>query len=419
MKIFIICSSEFLPAPPDRDPNSIYLLYDTLDVYYGRTQYSGLYSIVTELPDGSSIENMPVKNMMYIKMNGDVYMVNEETPELIAQLEDPSQAEYLVKAGTSFLLKSGYRYIDSQTKVLSLPFQNGIFQLSVILDKPIEITNETILVYNPETGHFEIDGPRYYDEFGRNPEILKYTAKETNTVKTYIQNDHIHADVKVSGKVGNILQIRTDGLYANSELFASVEEFNELVTRTQREINTFNIFLQRIEDAMASVDITLSDTTLREAIEAAIEEHFPTLEEAVDNYEEVIEQFHHTVEELVAFISTNIVELKEDTVERIEDVHTSWGYFVDNFDTVIEKVEEGSYKLTVPFDPDTSHKLYYKLGEDKIYFEAEQDISDLGMTEFENNDVISANIGDEISIAYCNISTGSPIITSCSYCIAE
>ena len=419
MKSFVICSSEFLPPAQIRNPDSIYFLYDTLDVYNGRTQYYGLYCIVAELPDGSDPDNMPVKNMMYIKMNGDVWMINNDLPEMIAQIVDPEQTIYLVKAGTSFLLRSGYRYIDHQTKVLSLPYKNGSFQLSVMVDKPIKIDNQTILVYNEETGKFEIDGERYYDEFGRNPEILKYTARETNTVKTFIQNDHIHADVKISQKAGNIIHVRTDGLYANTEEFVSVAEFQELVRRTQAEVVSFNHYLEQLQEAMAHVDITLTDQTLRDMIIELIEEYEPNIREAIEDYDAVVQRFTNTEAEVVEYIASNIDELKEDMISRIEDIPTSWGYFTDDFETTITKVSENLYKLTVPFEPDTNHRLYYKLGNEKVYLVTGQDLSTEGFTHFNNNDEISAYRHDIVSIAYCYTVGGVQTVESCSYCEAE
>ena len=158
MRVFIICNSADLPTPQQRNANTIYFVYDTLDVYFGRTQYAGLYCIVEEVPDGTDPDAMPAKNMLYFKMNGDVWVVDKEIPKKIAQIQDPSMCVYLEKAGTTFLLRSGYRYIDKQTKAISLPYQNGINQFSAMVDKPVEFTNDTIMIFNEETGEFEPEG---------------------------------------------------------------------------------------------------------------------------------------------------------------------------------------------------------------------------------------------------------------------
>ena len=269
MKVFRICNSSELPSYQDREDNYIYFTYDTLNIYIGKSsQYNGYYAIVENLPEIGE-QDKPVEVMYYITMDGNVNVYHNETEdwEVIAEIEDSSQTEYLTKAGTTFLMKAGYKYIDFQRKVLCLPYQHGEFQLSVMLDKPIIIDDSTIIVYNPETGKFEIDGLRYYDEYGRNPEIMKYVGIRTNTVDTYIQNDHIHADVRISPKAGNIIESRTDGLYVSKNKYATSEEFEDLVTRTQAEMSAYTAFMEEIAETMRHVDITLSDQTLEEMIE--------------------------------------------------------------------------------------------------------------------------------------------------------
>lgn len=414
MKVLKILSSEFLPPYNERDYNTIYFLYDKLDIYFYQTQYTGLYSIVEELPTLDE-HDKPVKNMLYILMNGDVYVYDTVWRKL-AEIEDPSETEYLLKAGTTFLLKSGYRYIDKQTKALALPFQNGTFQLSVILDKPIEINNATIIVYNEETGKFEIDGERYYDEFGRNPEIMKYTGVETNSAKTIIQNDHISTDVKLSSRVGNTLEVKLDGLYVAERDYASIAQFEDVVLRTQSAMSAFQHFMGQMEEAMASVDITLNDQTLRDKILEVLDQYQPMLDEVINNFDEVIEDFNHQKAELTEHIYTTLDQYERDVNTRFENVIKPWGYFIDGFDTTVVKVDTDTYQLICDIDVLPNYNLYYKIG--KEYISQDQDISELGFTQFTNGDELSIPDNSDITIMY-GLTDGDEIIAKKgSYCKA-
>lgn len=420
MKVFIICNSEELPSPELRDFNSIYFVYDTLDVYFGQTQYSGLYCIVEDIPDGSDPAAMPAKNMLYFKMNGDVWVVDNETPKMIAQIDDPSMTEYLEKAGTTFVLRSGYRYIDKQTKAINLPYQNGTNQLSTMVDKPVQITNNTVLIYNEDTNEFEPEGTRYYDEFGRNPEILQYTGDDTDSVSTYIQNDHIHADVKISNKVGNALVIRPDGLYAPAKDFVNVDEFAALVNRINGEITGFRGIMadiQRYLNDELQVDITLSDETLEEKIQAKLEEYTSTIDEAINNYSEVVDDFHSFEDELYEYIRITLDDLRADTINRIEDVHKSWGYFADDFEMEVERVSFKKYKITVPFIVEDNHTLRYKTSDQKIYVSTDENAN--SYTQFNNGDIITSRPGKMVNVVYCHTDNGNSLIESCSYCKLE
>lgn len=415
MKVLRICNSENLPSYSNRDDNYIYFTYDNLNIYIGKsTQYAGLYALVETLPEIGPIDK-PVEEMLYITLDGNVntYHKDDGNWTVIGEIEDSSQLEYLEKAGTTFLLKSGHKYIDFQRKILCLPYQHGEFQLSVSLDKPIMIDNQTIIVYNPETNKFEIDGGRYYDEFGRNPEIMKYTGVITNTVNTFIQNDHIHADVRISPKVGNIIETRTDGLYVGEKRFASLDEFNDLVTRAHAEMTAYVRYMNDIQTAMQEVDITLSDQTLQDKIEDLMDERIPQIEEIVENFEEEIEHFHQLEEELTQYIDTTINNLENITMDRLDNFVNAWGYFAPRFDSNIEQIAGDSYMITVDFPVESGYGLFYKPS--LIYLYPDQDISDLSFSRFNNGDVISLPYESTITIVYARISGSNILAQSCSY----
>ena len=405
MKVFRICNSSELPSYQDREDNYIYFTYDTLNIYIGKSsQYNGYYAIVENLPEIGE-QDKPVEVMYYITMDGNVnvYHNGAEDWEVIAEIEDSSQTEYLTKAGTTFLMKAGYKYIDFQRKVLCLPYQHGEFQLSVMLDKPIIIDDSTIIVYNPETGKFEIDGLRYYDEYGRNPEIMKYVGIRTNTVDTYIQNDHIHADVRISPKAGNIIESRTDGLYVSKNKYATSEEFENLVTRTQAEMSAYTAFMEEIAETMRHVDITLSDQTLEEMIEERINQEVPEIQEAVERIDELIEDFSEAEAELTEYITSTVDRTMEEVLERVESIPNSWGFLANKLDFELEHVSGNNYIITVDREVPTGYKLYY--GNLKLYLYQDQDISNLPFMPFTSGDTLPL-IGDAVTIVYAKMESG-------------
>ena len=416
MKVLRICNSESLPAYADRAIDYIYFLYDKLEIYIEKGQYYGMYSIVETLPEITEDEK-PVANMLYITMNGDVSVYDAEQWRTIAHIESSDQLEYLLKAGTTFLLKSGYRYIDAQKKVLDLPYQNGTFQLSVMVDKPIEIDNQTIIVYNEETGEFEIDGERYYDEFGRNPEIMKYTAEETNTVRTFIQNDHIHADIKLSSKVGNTLQVKTDGLYVGERDYASIQQFEELVARAQAQMTAFDAYTQEIQDAMAHIDITLSDETLRMKIQESLHEYQSNIDDAINNYAEIVAQYEVLKTQLINHIYQTLNEYRIDTIERINNIGNPWNMMINAFKATLTAVPGGYEAVFYDIPIDDENKVYYKIGREYVY--TNQDIADLGFTQIDSHGIIAMNSGDMVTFCFAHTNTDKLEAISCAYCVAE
>lgn len=418
MRIFKILNSESLPPFNEREENTIYFLYDKLDIYFYQTQYTGLYSIVPELPS-LALENKPFRNMLYITMEGGIYTYNADNSEdwkQIAEIDDPTQLIYLVEAGTTFLLKSGYRYIDSQTKVIDLPYQNGTFQLSVMVDKPIQINKNTIIIYNEETGQWEIDGDRYYDEFGRNPEIMKYSGVETNSVITNIFNEHISADVKLSNRPGNTLSIKPDGLYVTERDYASVDQFNQLVTRAQAQMTAFNRHIEDMTDALEHIDITLDDESLHDKIMEVLEEYKPTLNTVIDDYEQVVAEFEVEKTALITQINSDYMSYMADTMERIQRLNRQWEYFIDTFDCIIVKDSDDHYQVNVGFPIEDFYALYYKLG--KEYIATDENIASLGFTEFNDGSILEIEDDAVFTVVYAYVEDDKIYAKRASYCVA-
>lgn len=363
MKILKILNSQDLPTGPNRNDNYIYFCYDKLTIYMGKVQYTDPYCIVDTLP-ASDAE--PVPNMLYILKDGKTYVYNNEDQwNQIARIENASQAEYLVKAGTTFLMRSGYRYIDKVTKDIDLPFQNGSYQLSVAIKNPIKIDESTIIVYNPETGQFEIDGERYYDEFGRNPDIMKYTALNTNSVNTTIENDHIGANVKISPNAGNLIQLLGTGLYATIDDLVSASDFDELLTRCQSQAITYSNELEEIRIAMDQYDVTLNDQTLNERILEVVRTYIPNISGALAQFDALYEYLMRLLNtEIYAYTDNRATTAKNELENLLNDFSIDWGELTKGLKVVLsaDPNVSGNYFITVTEKPQSSMKVAFTGG---------------------------------------------------------
>ena len=153
MKTLRVCHSRDLPSIHDRDINYIYFLYDKLEVFIGQNYYSDPYAIVESFP------SLPVAEMLYFciddgKIRARVSLVETE----IAEIESPEQLEILKQAGTTFFVNSDRRYLDVKSKLITLPYNNGTYELTLSLANDLKIDENTVIAFNPETQQFEIVG---------------------------------------------------------------------------------------------------------------------------------------------------------------------------------------------------------------------------------------------------------------------
>ena len=415
MKVFRITSSEFLPPSTERSDDYIYFCYDKLTMYNGKVQYTDPYCIVDELPDVETGD--PVPNIYYITKNDGkifIYRKDWESWYEFANIEDPSQIEYLIKAGTTFLMRSGYRYIDAQTKTLDLPFENGSYQLSVAVENPIKIDESTIIVYNPETGQFEIDGERYFDEFGRNPEIMKYTGVETDSAITTIENDHISADVKVSANVGNIIKKTPTGLYATMDNLAKLSELQELINRCRNQADTYAASLAEIEEAMTHVDITLSDETLQETVDKVIRKYFPNISSIIHTYEEFIVMIERLYPDLSGEIDAKFAEARQEILAAINAIDDPWMYLLDIFDVNLEYISGTNYAINVDFIIIDGCAMAFTSGHNE-YYPGQVITIDPDYTICDNGESIDVGSATEITVIYGPYDGTSITIETCGY----
>lgn len=100
----------------------------------------------------------------------------------------------------------------------------------------IENPSELIHIYKPVLGScalvkktkkiYQYDGIEWKFLIDLGASLFEIEAIETDTIKTFYNNDIISADVKISNKIGNNLLKETDGLYVSK---ASTNGFNTLI----------------------------------------------------------------------------------------------------------------------------------------------------------------------------------------------
>ena len=128
MKTLRVCLSSDLPGLLDTNPDYLYFLYDKLFLYSGQNMLTVNFSIVNEIPN---IEDQ-VPGMIYIlNTDGTVHRKVDYVDTIVAEIEDDSQVELLKKAGTMYYVNSDHRYLDSQRRILTLPYNDGNYELAV------------------------------------------------------------------------------------------------------------------------------------------------------------------------------------------------------------------------------------------------------------------------------------------------
>ena len=312
MKTLRVCHSRDLPSIHERDINFIYFLYDKLEVFLGQNYYSDPYAIVETYPS-----NNVVAGMLYFCLD-DGYVrskVNLEDKE-IALIESDAQLEILKQAGTTFFVNADRRYLDVKTKLISLPFNNGTYELTVRLANDLKIDENTVIGFNPETQEFEIIGDiQDYDlVFSR-----KYKGKDTDTVKTNVEDHKISGDVKINPAYDNIITKNNDGLYASVNDRVSSVVFEDWTKR----FADFDEYMERFIEDLADLieraeEIVASDTIARKIMES-LERVYPEIDNALENYDEYAQKIDDLDEGIYRYADESFQSTRNELNQAIID----------------------------------------------------------------------------------------------------
>ena len=319
-KLLYVCLAKDLPLIDERQSDYIYFTYDDLQIYLGNADYpiSSNFAIVENMPEN------PVPEMIYILLDGTLHQYIDYSDITIATIYSEDMIPLISKAGTTYFINSDSRYINKQTRTLTLPFNNGTYELSVNADTELKFNNNTIIRYNEETGKFEISGD-YSNTSGTSggnsnedyEEYSKYLkGKNTNTVNTSIDGSRINASVNISQAFGNMLLAASDGLYVRSDNKVDETEFEAF----KKDFKDFKSYAYAILDNVGAQLEFLEGIITREGITNEI---LNQLSARYDNIEYILENFDE-------------IRARLNTIES-----DAMSYSVNTTNNAIEEIDSG------------------------------------------------------------------------------
>lgn len=279
LKKLRICHSSELPPKESRE-NYLFLLTDTLELIVENTHYTDPFMIVETFP-----ETHVISGAVYISLSGEVKVYYDYTYKDIARIEDKSQLEVLKNLGTTYFLHASRRYLDHNLRLISLPYYNGTYMLTVSIAKDLKINEKTVIRYDPEKEEFYIEGEHEFEDFRR------YRSGESSTIKTEVNNYCIHPEVKLDPDPTNILKIVGQGLYAGLP--------DNVITKTRfdafrHEYANYKYilagYIDELKKAVEKAEINISPDTIARKIAEAVNDRYGNMVEVFDKYEEALKK---------------------------------------------------------------------------------------------------------------------------------
>lgn len=324
MKTLRVCHSRDLPSIESRDSNFIYFLYDKLEVFLGQNRYSDPYAIVESYPFDNVIAGM----LYFCLDDGYVKAQVNLIDTKIALVETEEQLEILKQAGTTFFVNADRRYLDVRTRCISLPFANGTYELTVNLAADLEINENTVIGFNPETQEFEIIGDiQDFDlVFSRD-----YTAKDTNTIKSNVEDHKISADVKIDPAYDNIIKETPYGLHASVSDRVTTGVFENWRDQFVQYKENMDAFIETLADLIEEAEEIISTDAIARKILAALQLIYPEIEDALANYDEYAEKIDEIDEDIKSYADYQFDSTAEELNQKIDEVTSNpWENFDDS-----------------------------------------------------------------------------------------
>lgn len=322
MRTLRVCLSKDFPLLTDRDPNFIYFLYDKLFVFLGQNQYNDPYAIVDNIPEH------PVSGILYfILKDGSVRSYIEYKLTTIATIENQEQLELLKQSGATFFVSANKRQLDVQRRIITLPFLNGTYELSVDLMKDILIDENTIIRYDPKFRCFVIDNNEISDTYFHSG---GYRGSETDSVKTTISDMRISSEVKISKADDNILKQNDDGLYANAEDRVLSQVFDDWATRYKEYKTNMEYYLKSLDEEIGGISDLVSPESIAQKIHDAVEEVYPEIDDIVAKYDDLYKQITDMESGLYDYAQSKYDAIVEELRLLIQDASdNAWISFED------------------------------------------------------------------------------------------
>lgn len=281
-----VCHSKDLPSITKRSSDFIYLTYDKLDLYAGQNNIDENYIVTDQLKDPKN----EVPGMIYIlSTDGSVYRNIDYSNVKLADLEDPSQLQYIQNLGNIFRVNANRRYIDSQTRTLTLPFNNGKYELNVSVKNNQVFDENTILKYNPKMERFEIYGAmdEEFIDFSK-----PFRGGETETLKIQSDGPRLNGQVKVSKQLGNILKVTKDGLFISPQDIVTADVFEAYYKKLNDFENRADLVMVTLEDDIHEMQDLISVEGINKAIINALSSKFEDIQTYLDNYAEIVQKMN-------------------------------------------------------------------------------------------------------------------------------
>lgn len=321
MKTLRVCLSKDLPSIENRSSDFIYFLYDKLTVFDGQTIYHDPYAIVSVFPENA------VNGMLYFVLDGNVKMLVDKEIKTIGMIESDIQLDILKKSGTTFFTYSDMRYLDLQRRIITLPYHNGTYELTVSVANELMYDKDTVIAFNPETNKFDIIGKRQdYDLVFSND----YKGKDTKTVDMNVDMHTISGDIKVSESVGNIIHTLKDGIYASVTDKLSKEEFYKWEKEFENYKNNLEGYLEELTDKVKDAQEMVSEETISNKILAALQQEYPTIEKALAEFDDMASKFDGIEQRCNAYTISQFNNAKKVINSAIvENTSNPWDSFGD------------------------------------------------------------------------------------------
>lgn len=278
----VILSKDF-PLLADRVSSIIYFMYDKLELWIGQNKYTDPYVVVETFPTNAT------HGYLYLCLDdGTVKALIDYSPKVLAEIENEEQLELLKQTGSNFFIHSEKRYLDLQRRIVTLPYQNGTYELTVSLANDLIIDKDTVIAYNMETNQFDIFAHTYDAGLAHGE---GYRGLETNTAKTVVSDNRISTEIKISRGYGNMLKFVSDGLYAYAEDRVTKKEFDSWKRNYESYKMSMEYYLKDLESQFENSQTVVSPNAISQRISDALHEVYPEIDTILASYDEIAAKF--------------------------------------------------------------------------------------------------------------------------------
>lgn len=319
MKVLNVCLAKDLPLFNERTPDNMYFLYDKLELYIGQTRYYNPFAIVETIPD------TPIQGMLYLVLDGFVRIYTNYSVVEIAEINSDDELELLKQSGTAFFTNSEKRYLDLRRRLITLPYQNGTYELTLSLANSLKIDEDTVIGFNTETNQFEIIGNKEdYDlVFAK-----CYRGKESKTADIEVSDGYISGKVKVSHAYDNMLRYINDGLYACADDKMTKREFESWIENFRKYKTEMESYLREAKKKFESgTSSPTTEASITAKIIEALNNAYPGIEQALNEYESLDKDLSKMESRCNAYTDEKFKEAFDDIVEMLNTKfgQLAWG----------------------------------------------------------------------------------------------